>query len=89
MKIEANYEKRQLVSIGRQLYRRLGLRNCATWENGAAPIWQEQIHTGEFHNIITSRCGLTSPEALEALYLALPISAPTPENQGFIFRPAV
>lgn len=69
MNIIASYKKsgqfvRHLVSEGGRLYRRIV----------AGAIWQEQIHTGDFHNIFGQQA-----EKLEAQFsqLAMPTKETT------------
>lgn len=57
--------QRQLVTVGTMTYRRI----VALVDNGKViplkkPLWQEQIFTGEFHNVISP----TQLEDLESLY---------------------
>ncbi len=58
MKLIANYKldgkpQRQLFSEGNQLYRRIVMLTDRTVLE--KPIWQEQIHNGDWHNIIGPR----------------------------------
>lgn len=58
--------QRQLITINKLSYRRI----VATFDSQKrdfiphAPIWQEQIHTGEFHNVISP----VKSDELEAEY---------------------
>ncbi len=59
MKILATFKKagrlqRELISFNGRTYRRISaLVEKNELVSLAAPIWQEQIHTGEFHNLVS------------------------------------
>jgi hypothetical protein len=56
MNIKTDYGTRQIVEIGFQMYRRF-----------SPTIWQERIHTGEFHTILCP----ARVSALESQYVSV------------------
>ena len=84
MFIKACYAKRALVIRGGRTYRRQIVPGALTDLSNPASAgperinWQENIHTGEFHNII-------SPDTvaeLEAEFQAVPVKPVTPETHS-------